>query len=535
MESKEILEARLQRSAELSSAFRDHILPLCGGDVERALAFLRRTRTHAADESKLSDDVNFKIRKLLYAEDGSPLDVAAVRGYLKDILHDNIHSLLDKEKILGELRAHGVRLREAWEKSVRDRVDKLCETYVASLNSSLVNGAFLPIAGAESILGDNGQPVKRKVLVVGGAGSGKSTTLADVVERLRGVGSAVLPVRFDQLPEGILSTTELGRKLLLPESPALTLAGVASGAPSVLVIDQLDAVSIASGRRAELWSLFEELLSEIEKSSGMSLIVGCREFDLDHDQRMRTMKAETSGFEVVKLGPLTVEQVDGALRSAEIETSSVPDALKPILAVPLYLSMFLSLTPTGRIGVISRDDLFDRFWIEGERRVYRRLGRKAAWTQVIDKLANWLSERQQLSAPRHVLDEFSSDAQAMASEHILSLAEDRYRFFHESFFDYAFARRFVSGGGRLVDLLLADEQHLFRRGQVRQVLAYLRSNDRLRYLEELESVIASADVRFHIKRLVFQWLSSLSDPQRDEWKVLEKLLSSEATLRPHTS
>ncbi len=484
--SREILDARLQRSAELSSAFRDYVLPLCGGDVERALAFLRWTRTHAADESKLSDDVNFKLRKLLYAEDGSPLDAAAVRGHLKDIIQDNIHSPLDKEKILGALRSHGFRLRE-WglEKSVRDRIDALCETYVAALNSHLVNGTFLPLAGAESILSDNGQPVNRKVLVVGEAGGGKSTTLADVVGQLRGRGIAVLPVRFDQLPEGILSTTELGRKLLLPESPALTLAGVASGAPSVLIVDQLDAISIASGRRADLWSLFEALLREVEPFPGMSLIVGCREFDLEHDHRIRRLNAEASGFKIIKLKPLTVEQVDGALRSAGTEPALIAAAFKSILAVPLHLSMFLSLTPPDRVGVLGRDDLFDRFWTEGEHRVDCRLGRKVAWTQVIDKLANWLSERQQLSAPLYILDEVSPDARAMASEHILALTEDGYRFFHESFFDYAFARRFVSGGGQLVGLLLAGEQHLFRRGQVRQVLAYLRSNDRLRYLEEL--------------------------------------------------
>ncbi len=92
-----------------------------------------------------------------------------------------------------------------------------------------------------------------------------------------------LPIRFDQLPEGILTTTELGRRLLLPESPAMVLAGVARGAPSVLVIDQLDAVSLASGRRAELWSLFDRLYRESKRFPSMSMVVGCRDFDLEHD------------------------------------------------------------------------------------------------------------------------------------------------------------------------------------------------------------------------------------------------------------
>src|SRR6185436_19591305 len=334
----------------------------------------------------------------------------------------------------------------------------------------------------------------------------------------------VLPIRFDQLPEGILTTTELGRKLLLPESPVLSLAGFASGAQSVLVVDQLDAVSIASGRRAELWSLFERLRLEADQSPGMSLIVGCREFDLEHDHRMRTMKAEASGFSIVTLKALSADQVDAALRSAGMEPSTVQPTLKPVLVVPLHISMFVSLPPTDRIGVHSRDELFDMFWTEGERRTNQRLGRKAAWTQTIDKLAKWLSANQQLSAPRYVLDDFSEDASAMASEHVLVLTEERYRFFHESFFDYAFARRFAAEGGQLLELLLEGEQHLFRRGQVRQVLAYLRAHDWPRYLIELENVLGHEQVRFHIKRLIFQWLSALPDPKRQEWDVLQTLL-----------
>jgi hypothetical protein len=345
-----------------------------------------------------------------------------------------------------------------------------------------------------------------------------------MVERLRGSGIPVLPVRFDQLQEGILTTTELGRKLLLPESPVLTLAGVAAGSQSVLVVDQLDAVSIALGRRAELWSLFERLRLEAEQAPGVSLIVGCREFDLEHDKRMRTMKDETSGFSIVTLKALSTEQVDAVLRSAGMEPSTVQPTLKPVLVVPLHLSMFLSLVPTDRIGVHSRDELFDKFWSEGERRTNLRLGRKAAWTQTIDELAKWLSTNQQLSAPRYVLDDFSEDASAMASEHVLVLTEDRYRFFHESFFDYAFARRFATKGGQLLELLLEGEQHLFRRGQVRQVLAYLRPHDWSRYLTELGNVLGHEQVRFHIKRLIFQWLSALPDPKRQEWELLQRLL-----------
>jgi hypothetical protein len=527
------LDARLSRSAKLNAAFRKYILPLCSNDPERALTFLRRTRISVSNEVQLRGRFDFATRKLFYSVDGS-LKVAEIRGHLSELLLDNIHKPLDKVTILGKLAKHGIRLRE-WsaDKSVLDRIEDMCESYTLSQRSRLINGSLLPLPGAESLLSFDGHLSNAKSLVVGGAGAGKSTTLAAVVEHLRALHVPVIPIRFDQLPEGILTTTELGRKLLLPDSPVLTLAGVASGAPSVLVIDQLDAISIASGRRADLWFLFDDLWREIDRSPRMSLIVGCREFDLEHDHRIRTMKADQSGFAVVTVKPLTIEQVDGALLGASMKPSSVDPSLKTILTNPLHLSMFLDLAPSDRECILSKDDLFDKFWVESERRVDQRLGRKAAWTQVIDKIADWLSENQQLSAPEYILDDLSSDARAMLSERILNLTDHKYQFFHESFFDYAFARRWVARGDDLLCLLFGAEQHLFRRGQVRQVLSYLRAHEWRRYLDELERVIAHSGVRFHIKRLVFDWLSSLVDPRQEEWLVLQKVLRSNGELSPH--
>lgn len=522
-----MLEARLQLSADLDADFRKYVLPLCGNDPERARTLLSRASTHAVDEARLRHQTDVSLRKTFYADGGGPLDVVAVRGHLAELLLDKIHHRIDRDIVLQALRAHGIRLREwALERTVTDRVNSICVEYIDPLLAQRINGRFLELPGSEPIVRNDGTLGDARILVSGSAGGGKSTTFAGVLERLRTSTVPALPVRFDQLPEGILTTTELGAKLLLPESPVLVLGGIAAGRPCVLLVDQLDAVSLASGRRAELWSLFERLLRESDRFPEMSVIVGCREFDLEHDHRMRTLKADAGGFRQIILKPLSSDQVDVALRAAGTDPGAVAASLKPILSVPLHLSMFLNLEPRDRVGVRTRDELFDRFWTDVERRTDRRLGYKAAWTQVIDKLANWLSANQQLSAPRFVLDEFATDAAAMASEHVLVVAEGRYRFFHESFFDYVFARRFATGTRTLVELLLSGEQHLFRRAQTRQVLSYLRSQDHHRYLAELEQLLGHPHVRFHVKRLILQWLSTLADPQNAEWAALRRVSSS---------
>jgi hypothetical protein len=527
----EILKSRLALSQNLASKFREYLLPLCKGDEERARSFLLRVRTHTADEAQLKDRVNFAIRKIFYSIDGTELDVDGVRAHLSELLLANISGEIDRRTILTSLASRQVGLREwSQDKSVRDRIEYICDRYVDPLRSEFINGKLLLLSGSDQLQTTGLDPAKR-LLVVAGAGGGKSSTLAAFVQQLRSLHVPVLALRFDRLSESILTTKELGRSMLLPESPALTLAGMAVGSPCVLVIDQLDAVSSVSGRKTEMWSLFEELHAEVGRLSNMSLVVGCREFDLENDYRIRKMKTGSCQFEVIKLGDLSPDQVESSLREAGTDPGLVQSSLKPILSIPLHLSLFLRLPADVRVAVHNRDELFNSFWIECERRVNRRLNRKSAWTAVIDTLANWLSEEQEMSAPFHVLDDLSQDAAAMASEHFLLLSENRYSFVHESLFDYSFARRFSAKGKSLLDLLVNDDQQLFRRAQVRQILTFLRAQDRTRYLRELKAVLKNPKVRFHIKRLVFQWLSSLPDPAIDEWQVLKGIFSADPVLK----
>lgn len=46
-------------------------------------------------------------------------------------------------------------------------------------------------------------------------------------------------------------------------------------------------------------------------------------------------------------------------------------------------------------------------------------------------------------------------------------------------------------------------------------------------------MLDDAGIRFHIKRLVLEWLSALPDPQRLEWDLLQQLVDSSPELHPH--
>ena len=113
----------------------------------------------------------------------------------------------------------------------------------------------------------------------------------------------------------------------------------------------------------------------------------------------------------------------------------------------------------------------------------------------------------------------------LASEGVLTFDRRRYGFGHESFFDYCFARVFVGQRESLVSFLKGSEQHLFRRAQIRQVLAYLRDADRARYVEEIRALLSDEGVRAHVKGLAFALLAEVTDPSEEEWAIRQQWIA----------
>ena len=111
-----------------------------------------------------------------------------------------------------------------------------------------------------------------------------------------------------------------------------------------------------------------------------------------------------------------------------------------------------------------------------------------------------MSASQLLSVPEAVLykDGLNDDAAVLVSEHVIVHEIGRYAFFHEALFDHAFARAWLSENGTVLEFLIHGEQELFRRGQTRQVLTYVRDGDPARFAGEARDLLTSSEVRFHV-------------------------------------
>ncbi len=507
----------------LSEQFRK-LVPLCDGSPEEAYEALRHLSVRTKNESVLRKDVERRVRLMFRMSDSGVLDPTAVHLLIADFSSHNLGSRLNGESCLSYLEKRGiVRLRVAGDNSVADLLRQLNRAYLRDVRDLLINKAQIirqeTDAACGALLTD-----ERSVMIEGAAGGGKTAVVAQVVERLEKEGIPCLVVRLDRLTEGDRSARAVGTNRGLPESPATTLGEYAGDGPSVLCMDQLDALSFVSARQQWAWDVFSEMLAEAEAYPKMRVLFSCRSFDLEQDARLRALVGSRE-VERVRIGLLGENTVRSAIEASGLGTPSLTAAQMEVLSTPLHIYLYLEASRSGRVDFRAPGDLFDAFWRHKERAFEARVAsRPSGWLPAISTLCDALSDRESLSAPDYVLAAHGEALEALGSEGVVSVQGGRLSFFHESFFDYAFAVTFLGADKSLVDWLVLDEQPLFRRSQVRQVLAFLRARegaDSERYLGTVERLLDDDRVRFHIKKLVLDWLNGLGHPTRGEWLLVE--------------
>ena len=498
-------------------------------DEDAAFDYLRRIEVHVIDERQLEEKVTWGIQASFLA---NPNDVAdALRG----IVEDSVHRKITRRGLVDRLSQRGYELRRVISPaSASVAVDTVTDRFLNGARRKLIRKQLVPRQATQRLLSRLGDTPTESVMT-GGAGSGKTACVLEVVDALRKQDVPVLALRLDRFVSAS-TTVELGKRLDLEESPVLVLAAAAeaAGRPGVLIVDQLDAVSTVSGRMSAAFELVEDLLVEARGSRAkvaIHLVVVCREFDWEHDPSLRRLVPEPHA--PVDVTEFSDDEVTKILTDAGFDTRAFRERQLRVLRLPQNLSLFLdagfdsSRTPTFQTA----KEIFDGYWDAKRRVIEERFPNGGDhWLPVMKTLCKEMTSTQQLSVRRETLDTFSPRyVHQLASEGVLFFDGQRYGFGHESFFDYVFARLFVTHSESLLEMLKTSEQHLFRRGQVRQVLAYLRDAHPDWYGDELRGLLSDDGIRTHLKDLVFTLLADVTNPTDDEWAIWKKWLEPELT------
>ena len=500
----------------------DKLARIWNTDKGTTFEWLRRCEFRTESEQSIDEAIAMYGRHMLRGDE----DLYAV---LSNYLIENLNTRItteDARKWIREVSPFSFR-PASLDPTLREKVDAANRLYLQSYTPFGVAGKRIARDEADTVLAGlqapNGPSL---ILLTGEAGSGKSGIVREVMDGLAANAVPHLAFRIDRfLDHG--RSDEIGTRLLgVDESPVSVLENMASGERSVLVADQIDAVSEISGRTGAVKDALFELVRETRLYGDVRCLLVCRSFDLENDRQYRALE-EREKAQRISVPRLSWERdVAPLLEDAGAETEKLTESQRNLLCLLVNLAVFLEIDdPT--FDFATGTALMQKLLYKKTRDLQR--DRNVGWNvqKPLSAMASWMSDKQTLSCPDHVLDAFDGARDWLLSEGLIVVDRHRLAFFHEIFFDYFFARLFVSKPESLVSFLKGSEQHLFRRAQVRQVLVYLRDAERDRYLRELAGLLSDEGIRAHIKDLAFALLAEVRDPDEEEWEIWRQWITPE--------
>jgi hypothetical protein len=513
---------RSSLSKELEARFS--VLSGCWGGPQAAFQILQKVYVEWPSERQLKA-TNAVLAELQISGASGPAAAASLAA----LASEQLGRTLDAQAIIDaladfELTAGGT----AANTTTSAAIDETLASWTRSVERELLDPE-IPRAEANEVTERLRSGQNKVLLVAGAAGHGKSAVLHQAVRELAR-DWPVAAMRVDGLGD-FASTYELGTKRLgLEGSPIAALAAAAKGQDCLLVVDQLDALSLASGRLSERFNPIADLIDEAAAFPNMRVLLACRQFDIDNDNRLAGLVSEDGPADQLSVGPLDDEQVDGAVAAMGLDPAALNPIQRELLKVPLHLVLLAAVADQPRaLGFSSAKGLMDAFYERKRDLSQARREQNVRFDEMVGILVEDMSAHQRLYVPEAVVEVagHASDAKVLESEHVLVERTDGYSFFHEAFFDYAFARRWLAREQTLVAFLLEGEQELFRRAQVRQVLIHLRADQPERFVSEVEGLLADHAIRFHIKEVVLALLRALDSPTQAEWQMVQRILASE--------
>ena len=488
--------------------------------------YLKRICVIIGDASTLRTMVCNKLEALVGKDPNNALDILA------QFALGQTHKRLGATDIWDHMQARGFPKKDwAQDTSVAQTIAELNQAYLAGIKPLGIGGEVEPrtqqVEEALSIFDERG--AKRVALLTGVAGVGKSSAVSQVIDEAEKRGWQILALRADRL-HPCATPIAIGEQLGLPTSPASVLAGMAQGRGCLLVIDQLDAVSEASGRNPEFFDCVGALIEQARIHPNMRVLAACREFDVKNDSRLRELVSEHGIARQVSVQPFDAATVRHIAARIGLNADNLTPRQIEILSLPIHMRLLSEVVKdSGKASVDFQTgkELYDEFWRKKRLALSKSIPEsdlRAAVGVVIDRM----NIQETLFVNEAALDVHQRAVDAMASENILVRDGAKYGFFHETFFDYLFARSATADPNfDLTQYILEREpQSLFMRSQVRQILLHQRAGSPEKSARSAATLLANPDIRTHIKTLVVSLLGSLEDPIQDDWDAIKTLLQT---------
>ena len=370
------------------------------------------------------------------------------------------------------------------------------------------------------ILSEETDKTKNTALVVGVAGCGKSVIMRDILLSCQDSNIPVLGLKSDK--QKGLSLQELTNDLNFTTPIVDSIRQItASHDRVVLLIDQIDALSQYLSANRGYISTYIQLISSLQSNKKVKIIISTRKFDLDNDPSINGFK---KSCDIFLIGTLTDSQVNVILERMGISQTSINKQLYELIKTPIHLDLFCRIynNVTDINLVTNTYDLYHMFW---ENKIIRSYSNRNKIIKLLFEISQDMYVKQELIVnDRKYIDVYCDELDFLKSQNVLIASTTDICFFHQSFYDFVYARSFVSNGGDVLNYINNHSQAITIRASLKIVLSYLREYNFIEYINTIRKILLGDSNRFHIQYLVYSILGSEENPTINEMSFVEEFI-----------
>ncbi|MGV7116663.1 NACHT domain-containing protein [Paenibacillus kyungheensis] len=465
-------------------------------------------------------------------------------------LEPNVLFSILRDKVGSEARIRGTHTVESLQEWLQERQIVIAESVPLSKLRASVYSCSSIMRHQKNTLGKTGKKLLRDDykniskwlletsdekpigVLLDQAGTGKTIVVQEVLEDLERQKVDVLAIKADQQLVDAQSLQDLQSKLAIPVQLERLAYTLATEGRFVVLIDQIDALSLSMAHDQRSLNLALDLISRLRSIPGVRIIISCRKFDFDSDPRLKNLE----NCKEFSLKEFSNEQVGNFLCEVGVDYTQLLPTTKHLLRIPLHLNLFLMAYESD-----GNKELFQDRSLSSLQELYQlvwdlvimkqKVGAPPAYEreQALFLIAEYMDSNQRIMVPKFFLSQkepsvFERAFQWLFSEGIILAEGQELSFFHQTFFDYCYARSFVQQGYSLVEVLVTSPQGLFQRPQLVQVLSFLRGqDDKSAYLKQLNALLKSDGLRYHLKNHLYRWFAALSSPTEQEWRLMKSI------------
>lgn len=352
-------------------------------------------------------------------------------------------------------------------------------------------------------------------LLAGNAGMGKTVILKDLYDALTAQEIPVLGLKADKLHAANL--TDLKEKVGL-SIPIIDFVNQckANYNKTVIIIDQIDALSQSMSADRNFLQVFNTLIQNFKHDPKIRLVISVRIFDLNHDSSLRIYKK----LKTINVEILDESQVLHQLEKINITSKQLNNRLFQLLRTPNHLNIFSriakKLAPNYN-SISSLQGLYSELFEQKILSIESYAPVKSSAVKILlYQISSKMFEQQSITVSEHNFEENYQELKYLESQRLLKKEDKQIQFFHQTFYDFIFAKQFVENNWNLIDYILEQEQSIFIRSAVKMIISYLREIDKINYARTINQILNDQTILFHIKQMVFITVLTQENPTIDE-------------------